>query len=296
MSDLCHDLVGTEPRKRKAEELPEEQRALIDRTGWVLAAGGRGAGGQGCTNSAASLLHLRLACRQMRVPSVPHVWDAGPTAPQPGLPATHPPRLSRRAADDGDEASCSEDEVLDEGMVGHRINAKKQKQRVSRAAGWQAAGSRGRLGCSAGCRQQGVALLSGPAWLSSNPACRPPVAPQEYAAWKEKQLKEGAEAKKKSKEKLTEKKLKQAVLSFAAGSSGGDGSGAGQQAGAAEAAATEAAAAPEQQQQQQQHVAGSGSDSGKDASLAKTVVGSKAGSSRPKGRTPAKAALAQNNS
>lgn len=146
MSDLCHDLVGTEPRKRKAEELPEEQRALIDRTGWVLAAGGRGAGGQGRTNSAASLLHLRLACRQMRVPSVPSIREAGP-ALQQGLPATHPPRLSRRAADDGDEASCSEDEVLDEGMVGHRINAKKQKQRVSRAAGRQAVGSRGELGC-----------------------------------------------------------------------------------------------------------------------------------------------------
>lgn len=47
MSDLCHDLVGTEPRKRKAEELPEEQRALIDRTG----CGGQAAKGcgQGCT-------------------------------------------------------------------------------------------------------------------------------------------------------------------------------------------------------------------------------------------------------
>lgn len=42
MSDLCHDLVGTEPRKRKAEELPEEQRALIERTGCAGAMGGGG--------------------------------------------------------------------------------------------------------------------------------------------------------------------------------------------------------------------------------------------------------------
>ncbi|KAI3435711.1 hypothetical protein D9Q98_001769 [Chlorella vulgaris] len=33
MSDLCADLVGLQPRKRRAEELPQEQRALIDRTG-----------------------------------------------------------------------------------------------------------------------------------------------------------------------------------------------------------------------------------------------------------------------
>ncbi len=115
---------------------------------------------------------------------------------------------------------------------------------------------------------------------------------QEYAAWKEQQLKEGAEAKKKGKEKLTEKKLKQAVLSFAAGSSGdrGGGGGAGQQAGAAAAAA-----APEQQQQQQQPgVAGSSREG---ASPPKQAGGSKAAGGRPKGRTPSKqAALAQHNS
>ena len=33
LADLCHDLVGTEVKKRKAEELPEEQRRLIERTG-----------------------------------------------------------------------------------------------------------------------------------------------------------------------------------------------------------------------------------------------------------------------
>lgn len=48
MSDLCHDLVGTEPRKRKAEELPEEQRALIERTGYAGVLGGGGDGWLAC--------------------------------------------------------------------------------------------------------------------------------------------------------------------------------------------------------------------------------------------------------
>ena len=117
---------------------------------------------------------------------------------------------------------------------------------------------------------------------------------QEYAAWKERQLKEGAEAKKQTNEKLTEKKLKQAVLSFAAGSGGGSGGGnAGQQADAAADADT-AAAAPKQQRQQSE-VAGRGGGEG--ASPPKQTGGSKAGGSRPKGRTPSKkAALAQKNS
>ena len=33
LADLCHDLVGTEVKKRKAEEVPQEQRNLIERTG-----------------------------------------------------------------------------------------------------------------------------------------------------------------------------------------------------------------------------------------------------------------------
>ncbi len=64
---------------------------------------------------------------------VPPIWHA--TSPQPPPTPACCPCLLRRAADDGDEASCSEDEVLDEGMVGHRIHAKKQKQRVSGGAG-----------------------------------------------------------------------------------------------------------------------------------------------------------------
>jgi hypothetical protein len=44
MADLCPDLVATAAqRKRGAQDLPVEQRALIDRTGWAL--GGKGGGG-----------------------------------------------------------------------------------------------------------------------------------------------------------------------------------------------------------------------------------------------------------
>lgn len=39
-------------------------------------------------------------------------------------------RLPCSAADDGDAASGSEDEVEDENDVGHRVNARKQRQRV----------------------------------------------------------------------------------------------------------------------------------------------------------------------
>jgi hypothetical protein len=42
LADLCHDLVGTEVKKRKAEELPEEQRRLIERTGCVSGGGRAG--------------------------------------------------------------------------------------------------------------------------------------------------------------------------------------------------------------------------------------------------------------
>lgn len=55
MADLCHDLVGVEPRKRKAEDLPEEQRALVERTGcaqrWGELAGH--VAGMGCWRGAA---------------------------------------------------------------------------------------------------------------------------------------------------------------------------------------------------------------------------------------------------
>lgn len=45
MGDLCHDLVGLEPRKRRAEEVPEEHRALLDRTAAAcVCAGGKGGG------------------------------------------------------------------------------------------------------------------------------------------------------------------------------------------------------------------------------------------------------------
>lgn len=62
-------------------------------------------------------------------------------APPPHLPAC----AARSGADEGGEASDSGDEVEDEGQVGHRLNPKKQRQRVRRLR-WAGTWGRGAIG------------------------------------------------------------------------------------------------------------------------------------------------------
>ena len=72
-------------------------------------------------------------------PAPPHTQR--PAGGRPLTAARHTPRLTRcrrcsppyrsATAAEGEEASSSEDEVEDEAMPGYRLNAKKQRQRVS---------------------------------------------------------------------------------------------------------------------------------------------------------------------
>ncbi|KAL4458304.1 hypothetical protein ABPG75_013169 [Micractinium tetrahymenae] len=161
MADLCADLVGEQQRKRKAEVLADERRALIERTG---------------------------------------------------------------AADDGDAASDSEDEVEDENEVGFRINAKKQRQR-------------------------------------------------EYDEWKSRMLAEkkdsGGGGGSKKAPQLTEKKLRQATLSFGAAAPA-----------AAAGTAGAVAEAGGSGQQPEEQAAAAGSKGQGQASSNKAAGAAKKGSSR----------------
>ena len=211
-------------------------------------------------------------------------------------------------------ASGSDDEVEDEGQVGYRINHKKQRQRVraGRAGqGQRAYGMRGRMaGCASNCSVHIDGLLN---------TCCGCIALQEYEAWKQKVTAKtssaaggtgaadaaaeagpsGSGVGGSNKEQLAERKLRQAVLSFAAPPAAPAVEAAAAEGGSAQAIGQPAAAAAEATPAAEPHgkaVGSKGKTSTKKAP-AKKAPPKKAPQKATggKGRTPQREALASKN-